>query len=137
MLEAEYIIVVQCELVLQGCSGYFCEKAFHERVDGFAGLDTEKKYRIIYLSCGGCCGRALQRKVSHLLRLIKKKEGIERGQVVVQFATCIVKESHHGGICPHLDYLKDLMHKLGVEVREVTHLSPLAQKRRREGLYAE
>ena len=136
MLDKDYIIVVQCHIVAERCSGYFCEKAFNEKADGFADLDPSKKYRVVYLSCGGCCGRALQRKVSHLLRLIKKKEGIERDRVVVQFSSCITKESHHGDICPHLDYLKKLIKKLNVDIREDTRISKLSEKRRCEGEYS-
>lgn len=133
----EYIIVVQCHLVVERCSGYFCEKAFNERVDGFADLAKDKKYRVMYLSCGGCCGRALQRKVSHLLRLIKAKEGLTRDKIAVQFATCITKESHHADVCPHVDYLKDMIKKLDMDVREDTHISSLSKKRRCEGEYQE
>lgn len=75
MEDKEYIAVVQCHLVKQRCSGYFCEKAFHDRDGGFAGYDSHKDYRTLYLTCGGCCGRALHRKLGNLIRNAKK-EGI-------------------------------------------------------------
>ena len=69
MQDKDYIAIVQCHLVKQRCSGYFCEKAFHERTGGFAAYPPDKAYRTIYLTCGGCCGRALHRKLSHLRRV--------------------------------------------------------------------
>jgi hypothetical protein len=27
----DYLVVVQCDIVMERCSGYFCEKAFDER----------------------------------------------------------------------------------------------------------
>lgn len=37
MNDKEYLVIVQCHLVMPRCSGYFCEKAFRERLGGFAG----------------------------------------------------------------------------------------------------
>ena len=63
MEEKEYLVIVQCHLVMQRCSGYFCEKAFSERLGGFADYPSDKRYRTLYMTCGGCCGRALHRKL--------------------------------------------------------------------------
>jgi hypothetical protein len=32
----DYIAIVQCHIVKERCSGYFCERAFHHRLGGFA-----------------------------------------------------------------------------------------------------
>lgn len=53
-----YVAVIQCHLVKQRCSGYFCEKAFHERSGGFSAYAGDENLRILYMTCGGCCGRA-------------------------------------------------------------------------------
>lgn len=135
MSDIEYVVVVQCTIVTEWCPGYYCEKSLHEKTDGFAYLDDSREYRATFLNCGGCCGRALQRKVSRLLKLLKKREGIERENVAIQFSSCITNESYHGRACPHLDYLKDLMHKLGMEVHEGTHFSKKAIRKREEGVY--
>ena len=136
MIDKDYIAVIQCDIVMERCSGYFCEKAFNERSGGFSLYDKGKPYRILYLTCGGCCGRAVQRKLEDLLRMIKKKEGIEKSRVVVQLASCITRESYHGPVCPHLDYLKNLIgEKLGLSIQQNTHISKITEERRRKGVY--
>ncbi|MBM4038307.1 MAG: CGGC domain-containing protein [Planctomycetes bacterium] len=135
LTDKDYVVIVQCEIVKQRCSGYFCEKAFNERTGGFAAYPKDKAYRTLYLTCGGCCGRALHRKLAHLARKIKQREGIERDGIVVQLSSCITQDNHHGPPCPHLDYLKTLIARLRLDVREDTAISELAEKRRAEGIY--
>jgi len=134
--DKEYLVIVQCHLVMQRCSGYFCEKAFRERTGGFADYAPDKAYRTLYMTCGGCCGRALHRKLGNLVHKVKAKEGMEKEKIVVHLSTCITKDSYHGPACPHLDYLKALIAKLGVDVREDTTISKRAEQRRVEGVYA-
>ena len=131
----DYIAIVQCHLVKQRCSGYFCEKAFHHRTGGFAGYASQKNYRTLYLTCGGCCGRPLHRKLSNLVRKIKAKEGIEKDRILVQLSSCITKDNYHGPPCQHLDYLRDLIGRLGLDMREDTSISEMAEERREKGMY--
>ena len=133
----DYVVVVQCDIVMERCSGYFCEKAFNERNGAFgAYAGTQQELRSLYLTCGGCCGRAVLRKLSDLIRAIKKKEGIAKDRIVVHLASCITKDNFHGLPCPHIDYLKTLIQdKLGLALREDSHISEKAEKRRQEGLY--
>jgi len=132
----EYVAVVLCEIVTERCSGYFCEKALRERSGGFAGYPAEKTYRYITLTCGGCCGRALQRKLVHLSSQLQKNEDIEKDGIVVQLSSCITKESHHGPACPHLGYLKTLIARLDLDVMEDTHISAKSEALRDAGVYA-
>lgn len=131
----DYVVVVQCDLVKQRCSGYFCEKAFHERTGGFADYPKDKAFRTLYLTCGGCCGRAVGRKLSHLVKKLKSKENIEKDRIVVQLSSCIAKDNYHGPPCPHLEYLKLLIGRLGLDIREGTQISGKAEERRAEGVY--
>jgi predicted metal-binding protein len=131
----EYVVIVQCHIVAERCSGYYCEKAFHERTGGFAGYPQEKPYRTLYLTCGGCCGRALHRKLMDLASSVNKREGLEKDQIVVQLSSCITTDNYHGPPCPHLDYLKVLIARVGLDVREDTTISPTAERRRQEGVY--
>ncbi len=135
LAEKDYVVVVQCEIVKQRCSGYFCEKAFNERTGGFAAYPKDKAYRTLYLTCGGCCGRAAGRKLAHHARKIKQREGVERDRIVVQLSSCITKDNHHAPPCPNLDYLKTLIARLRLDVREDTAISELSEKRRAEGVY--
>jgi predicted metal-binding protein len=131
----EYVVIVQCHIVKEQCSGYSCEKALHERAGGFADYPKDKAYRALYLTCGGCCGRALSRKLAHLLRKGGKREGLTREKIVVQLSSCITRDNCHALPCPHLDYLKAIIAKRGLDVREDTYISQTAEKRRQEGIY--
>lgn len=135
--DKDYIAVVQCDIVKERCSGYYCEKAFHERTGGYAAYPRDKAYRVINMTCGGCCGRAVHRKLSHLVRRLKKEEGIGKERIVVQLSSCITKDNFHATPCPHLDYLKGLIRKLGLDIREDTSINEKSQKRREEGIYTD
>jgi predicted metal-binding protein len=131
-----YIAVVQCDIVMQRCSGFFCERAFHNRSGGFGIYGSGQPLRLAAMTCGGCCGLAIHRKLGDLLRMAKKKDGIGRDQVVVHLASCITKDNYHGPECPHLDFLKQLIGaKLGLDIVADTHISDLSEKRRAQGLY--
>jgi predicted metal-binding protein len=134
--DKDYIAIVQCHIVKERCSGYNCERAFTERTGGFTGYPKEKPYRVLNLTCGGCCGRAVQRKLSNLTRRIKKQEGIEKDRIVVQLASCLTKDNFHSSACPHLDYIKGLIAKLGLDMCEDTFIDEKSEKRRKEGLYS-
>lgn len=134
--DKDYIVVVQCDIVKQRCSGYYCEKAFNDRNGGFSDYSKDKAYRSLYMTCSGCCGRAVQRKLGNLVAQIKKMEEIEKKQIVVHLSSCMTKDNYHGIPCPHLDYIKAMISKVGLDVREDTKISELSEKRRKEGLYS-
>lgn len=131
----DYIVIVQCDLVMQRCSGYFCEKAFHERSGGFGVYRADKAYRTLYLTCGGCCGRGLHRKLENLANKLLAQEKVARDRIAVQLATCMTKDNYHGPPCPHLDYIKTLVGRLKLDYRENTHMSLKAQQKRDAGVY--
>jgi len=131
----DYLIVVQCDIVMERCSGYYCERAVHHRTGGLAIYPQERALRTIYLTCGGCCGRALQRKLMNVVTQAKKREGIERERMVVHLATCITQESHHGPRCPFLDYLQKLVARTGLTCRFDTHVSERSAELREAGVY--
>lgn len=133
--EKDYLVVVQCHIVKERCPGYICEKAFHERTGAYADLPEGKPLRRINLTCGGCCGRALQRKLTNLARTIKKKEGMEKQRILIQFSSCMTKDNFHAPPCPHLSYLRTLVERTGMDLCEDTVISDLSEKRRQEGLY--
>lgn len=132
----DYLVIVQCEIVKQRCPGYLCEKAWHERTGGFAAYPKDKAYRVIHLTCGGCCGRGLHRKLTLLNRTIKKKENIEKDKIIVQLSSCITKDNYHAPPCPHRDYIRALVSKIGMDYLEDTVISKTAQRRRDEGIYS-
>jgi predicted metal-binding protein len=133
--EKKYLVVVQCHLVKQRCSGYFCEKAYFERAGLFARYAGEGELRVLYFTCGGCSGRAVHRKLTNLLRQSRRREKLEKKQFIVHLSSCITNDNFHGPPCPHLDYLKDLVCRLNLELVEGTTVNPKAEARRREGIY--
>ena len=126
----KYIVVLQCNIVLQRCSGFYCEDSFWNRTGGFADYPAETPVRYMSISCGGCCGRATLRKLSQLLKLLRKNSDIVPDEVILHFSSCICKENFHGPKCPHYDYLKELVERKGLRWREGTRISELAEQRR-------
>jgi predicted metal-binding protein len=134
--QKDYIVVVQCDIVMERCSGYYCEKAFNERGGGFAVYPREKAYRTLYLTCGGCCGRAVHRKVYDLIAAIREKEGVKKEKIAVHLSSCITKESYHGPKCPHVDYLKTMIEeKLSLDLIDATTMSETSEGLRNKGVY--
>ena len=131
----DYIVIVQCDIVKERCPGYLCEKAYNERTGGFSNYSKDKKYRIMNMTCGGCCGRAVHRKLSNFTRKIQKAEGIEKSQIVVQLSSCMTKDNYHASPCPHLDYIKGLIKKLHLDIIENTLIDDNSEKGREAGLY--
>ena len=133
--QKQYVVVVQCHIVKERCPGYLCEKAFHERTGGFAPYPKDKSYRVLNMTCGGCCGRATHRKLTSLVRTLRKKEGIDKDRIVVQLSSCMTKDNYHAPPCPHLDYIKTLLARIGLDVCEDTVISEKSESRREGGVY--
>jgi predicted metal-binding protein len=135
LAKKEYIVILQCHIVKERCPGYQCERALQERTGGFADYPKDKAYRYLSLTCGGCCGRATHRKLAKLVQSIGKKEEIGKEQIVVQLSSCITNDNYHAPPCPHVAYLKTLIARLGLDVRESTVVSEKSEQRRRDGTY--
>ena len=136
MENVKYIVVIQCHIVKERCSGYYCEYAFHNRSGAFSIYSENKNLRFLTMTCGGCCGRAVHRKLTNLLRQMKRKEKITKEEIIVHFSSCMALDSFHGGPCPHKDYIESLVgNKLGFKIIYGTRISKLAEKRREQGIY--
>ena len=77
MKEKSHIVVVQYDIMTQRYSGYLCENGFNNRTGGFSSYPKKQTYRRIYMTCGGCCGRAVYRKLNDLIRMIEKSDKVE------------------------------------------------------------
>ncbi|MCP4131326.1 MAG: CGGC domain-containing protein [bacterium] len=130
MNQTKYIIVLQCHIVKERCSGFLCEDAFFNRKDGFREYPADAPIRYVNITCGGCCGKATLRKLGNFSRLLAKKTKILPEEVTLHFASCICRENFHGPVCPHYDYLKELVERKGIAWKEGSRISPLAEKRR-------
>ena len=131
----KYVIAVQCDIVKQRCSGYMCEQNFNQRKGGFAAYDADAPIRFLSMSCGGCCGKAVHRKLRHALKMAKQNDSIAPADVAVHLSGCVCKSNFHGPACPHLDYIRTLVGSLGVDVVDGTVINELSEKRRRDGTY--
>lgn len=135
-METKYIVIVQCHIVTEKCPGFFCEQHFTKRTGAFTDYKDQPNIRSLTISCGGCCGRAVHRKLSLLLKTLKKKEGIEKENVIVHLSSCIVFDNFHAPPCAHVNYLRELINgKLGLEIRNGSKISELSEKRRVDGTY--
>lgn len=132
MSDVKYIIMLQCHIVKERCSGLFCEDSFTKREGAFSEYSKDENIRHISMTCGGCCGRATLRKLTNFFQVLKKETKISREQVVLHFSSCICKENFHGPICPHYDYLKELVERKNIAWKEGTRISELSEKRRNE-----
>ena len=136
MENKDYIVIVQCHIVKERCSGYFCEASYSQRSGEFSAYPKDKEFRTLYFTCGGCCGRAIHRKVANLLMNLKRKESTGKENVVVHLSSCITKDSYHGPRCPHLDYLVEIIRdKLKVDLVLGTKINDKSEKLRKDGQY--
>ncbi len=139
--EKDYVVVIQCDRAMnQVCAGFQCEWAFSARRDAFARYPAntpEKSVRYLSMSCGGCPGRAVTRKLVNVAKGLKKREGRGSESVAVHLASCVTRSNHHGPRCPHIDAIKRQAALAGFpDVIEDSRISPMAEQRRAEGAYA-
>ncbi len=133
-LDIQLVVIVQCEFASRRCSGQACMQSFYERTGKFENYTSQTRY--ITFTCGGCCGKGLAVKLEHLTKLNLKKLNLKPEQVALHLASCICKDNYHADICPHLDYLKDLINKKGYKnVVDGTYLSKNATLKRSSGVY--
>jgi predicted metal-binding protein len=93
------------------CSGFACINSFSQKIDAFIDYPKELDILAVAFSCGGCPGRRIGRLVENLIKRAKKAE-IERRQIVIHLASCMVTDNAHYPLCPHLDlYYEDAERK--------------------------
>jgi predicted metal-binding protein len=129
------IAIIQCSIVHERCSGYYCDRAYVMRTGGFENLDLSDDVRKLSFTCGGCCGRAVHRRLSHLKRKARQTDNIEAHEILVKLSSCMTRDNYHGPPCPHLDYIKELIQKTGISFSCDTAISIKAQEKRAAGVY--
>ena len=124
------VAVIQCDFAKERCSGFSCADVFFKRTDGFANYPA--KDPIIYLpfDCGGCPGRRISRSAAHVIKKSAKKAQIEKDEIVVHLASCMVTDNGHYPPCPHLDYIGKILQRKGLKVRKGSYRSKTAEGRR-------
>ena len=128
----ELVVIIQCEDVLNRCSGFLCMNDFYERAGKFEGYPSETRYMSI--TCGGCCGNITTKLENLGMRL--RKAGISKDDVTVHFASCICSENSHRLPCPFMNRMKALLqHKGFGNIVLGTQISKKAEAKRQAGIY--
>lgn len=131
---ARYVVIIQCDIAHNRCSGFACTDAFYKRDAVFSSYDDETKY--ISFTCGGCCGKSLAAKLEHFSGKLRKSDKIPKEDVVIHLSSCMVTDNHHYDRCPHVDYIKGIVAKKGYSnVVDGTYISRNADKKRTDGIY--
>ena len=129
-----YAVVIQCEHTMKRCSGFACSEAFFGKTAGFSGYNDGIKY--LTMSCGGCNGAGVAARLEHFETKLRKLTDIEKSEVAVHLATCMVTDNRHHDRCPYVDYIKHIINKNGFEnIVEGTYQSQVSRKRREKGEY--
>ena len=109
----KYVLIIQCDIARQRCSGFACTDSFYNRAGFFKDCGYAHGVRYIALTCGGCCGASLASKLEHFSKKLIKATGIKKDEVAVHLSSCMVTDNYHHDRCPHLDYIKALVLKKG------------------------
>ena len=122
---SKLVVVIQCHLVMNRCSGYPCMDAFYKREGAFASYEED---------VGGCCGAEVAAKLENLTKHLKRR-GERKEDVVVHFASCVCSDNYHRPPCPHLDYMRQIAERKGYSVVLGSYISNAAAKKREAGIY--
>ena len=133
-MNTKYVMIIQCDISRQRCSGFACTDGFYNRDDVFKEYDDNVRY--ISLTCGGCCGASLAAKLEHFSNKLAKETDVKKDEVSVHLSSCMVTDNYHHDRCPHVDYIKSLVEKKGYKrIVEGSYISKIAEKRREMGEY--
>lgn len=128
------VVIIQCQLAQNRCSGFACSHSFYEKAGKFEGYDGDTRY--IPFSCGGCCGKGVAVKMEHLCKKLRTKTDIKPSEVTVHLSSCMVMDNHHYDRCPHIEYIKKILSKKGfTNVVEGSYVSRNATLHREKGTY--
>ncbi|MDD4364173.1 MAG: CGGC domain-containing protein [Synergistales bacterium] len=134
MERADLVVIIQCQLAHNRCSGFACTHSFYEKTGKFQGYEEGTRY--LSFTCGGCCGKGVAAKLEHLAGKLREKTELTPDNVVIHLASCMTTDNHHSDRCPHVDYIRSIVAKKGfTRVVEGSFVSANAAERRRQGLY--
>lgn len=132
-VEPKYIIIIQCDIAHNRCSGYACTNAFYNKEGMFSVYKDTVRY--ISFTCGGCCGKGVAAKLEHLAVKLKNN-GISKEDVVIHLSSCMTTNNYHYDRCPNVDYIKSIVARKGFRnVVEGSYISKNATMKRAKGIY--
>lgn len=133
--KVKLIGIIQCDFAKERCSGLSCINSFTKRIDAFSKYPKDAEIMAVPFNCGGCPGRRIPRVVENLVKRAKKKAEIEKNEIVIHLASCMVTDNGHYPPCPHLDYIGKILKRKGMKVKKGSYKSKTATSRREAGLY--
>lgn len=133
-MNIKYVVIIQCDIAHNRCSGFACTNAFYNRDAVFKNYGDSTRY--ISFTCGGCCGKSVAAKLEHFSKKIKTKNNIPKDEVVIHLSSCMATDNYHYDKCPHIDYIKAIILKKGYKnIIEGSYISNSAEHKRSEGTY--
>lgn len=133
-MDAKYVVIIQCDIAHNRCSGFACTDFFYNKEGMFENYDKDTKY--ISFTCGGCCGKSVAAKLEHFTKKSRKADDFNKDDVIIHLSSCMVTDNHHYDRCPHVDYIKGIIAKKGYKnIVEGTYISKNATLKREKGLY--
>ena len=133
-MNIKYVVIIQCDIAHNRCSGFACTNAFYNKEAVFENYDDSTRY--ISFTCGGCCGKSVATKLEHFSKKLKTKNNLEKDEVVVHLSSCMVTDNYHYDRCPNIDYIRAIILKKGYKnIVEGSYISKSAEKKRDEGTY--
>jgi predicted metal-binding protein len=130
----KYVVIIQCDIAHNRCSGFACTNGFYNKVDKFESYAPETQY--ISFTCGGCSGKGVAAKLEHFSKKIRKQTDIKKEEITVHLASCITTDNYHSDRCPHAEYIKSMVLKKGYkDIIEGTYISKNAENKRAAGIY--
>lgn len=133
-MSTKYVLIIQCDIAHNRCSGFHCANEFNNRNNLFAEYDADVKY--LSFTCGGCCGKGVSQKLEHLARKAKKKADLTPDDFTIHLASCITNDNRHADRCLFINNMKKLIAKNGfTKIVEGTYISKNSETKRAQGEY--
>mgnify|MGYP004444337527 FL=1 len=135
-MSVKYVVIIQCDIARERCSGFACAKSFYDREGFFKDLGYPHGTRYIAITCRGCCGGQIASLLEHFSNKLARQTEVKKDEVAIHLSTCMVTDNYHHDRCPNLEYIKGIVRKKGfVNIVDGTFRSANASKRRSEGVY--
>ena len=133
-MDKKYVVIIQCDLAHNRCSGFACTDSFYKKVGKFENYNENAQY--ISFTCGGCCGKGVAGKLEHLMKKLKNNTDIKKDEVSIHLSSCITTDNYHSDRCPHIDYIKYMIEKKGFnDIIEGSYISKTSTRLREAGIY--
>lgn len=129
-MEKKYVVIIQCEIARQRCSGFACTNSFYEKLHAFVDYDENTRY--LATTCGGCSGKGISARLENFA----KRSKLDEKSVSIHLASCITNDNKHSPRCPHVNFIRELLEKKGfTNIVEGSYFSKTAKVRREQGIY--